>query len=226
RRGLLLPERLPRACPLVRRALAYDVRRGVSGVGAHVRDAACYVCWAFARAYSPQVLGPHLPGLCDSMLSTALFDREVNVRRAAAAALQASCPAQYRPQSEGAEEGGWSEGGGGVAHGIDIIIAADYFSLGNRQQAYLEISKTIAAFESRYRRHIMDSLRLDKLKHWDPDLRRLSALALGGMAPLEPAFTAEVVLPAALGDALSPDLLRRHGACLALAEVTLALGKV
>lgn len=55
RRGLLLPERLPRACPLVRRALAYDVRRGVTGVGAHVRDAACYVCWAFARAYSPQV---------------------------------------------------------------------------------------------------------------------------------------------------------------------------
>lgn len=37
---------------------------------------------------SQQVLGPHLPGLCDSMLSTALFDREVNVRRAAAAALQ------------------------------------------------------------------------------------------------------------------------------------------
>lgn len=72
----------------------------------------------------------------------------------------------------------------------------------------------------------MDSLRLDKLKHWDPELRRLSALALGGTAPLDPVYAAETVLPAALGDALSPDLLRRHGACLALAEVTLALGKV
>lgn len=72
----------------------------------------------------------------------------------------------------------------------------------------------------------MDSLRLDKLKHWDPELRRLSALALGGMTPLEPRYAAETVLPAALADALSPDLLRRHGACLALAEVTLALGKV
>ncbi|CAM9179699.1 unnamed protein product [Scytosiphon promiscuus] len=230
RRGLLLPERLPRACPLVRRALAYDVRRGVSGVGAHVRDAACYVCWAFARAYSPQVLGPHLPGLCDSMLSTALFDREVNVRRAAAAALQENVGRQGQSggdhaEGEGAREGSWSESGGGVAHGIDVITAADYFSLGNRQSAYLEISKTIAAFD-RYRRNIIDCLRLDKLKHWDPDLRRLSALALGGMAPLEPAYMAEVVLPAALGDALSSDLLRRHGACLALAEVTLALGKV
>lgn len=26
-------------------------------VGAHVRDAAAYVCWAFARAYSPEALG-------------------------------------------------------------------------------------------------------------------------------------------------------------------------
>lgn len=34
-----------------------------------------------------------------------------------------------------------------MAHGIDVITAADYFSLGNRQQAYLDISKTVAAFE-------------------------------------------------------------------------------
>lgn len=34
-----------------------------------------------------------------------------------------------------------------MAHGIDIITAADYFSLGNRQQAYLDISKTVATFE-------------------------------------------------------------------------------
>ena len=46
------------------------------------------------------------------------------------------------------EQSGYSDGGGGgVAHGIDIITAADYFSLGNRQQAYLDISKTVAAFE-------------------------------------------------------------------------------
>lgn len=53
-------------------------------------------------------------------------------------------------EGPGTGEAGWSDGGGGgggVAHGIDIITAADYFSLGNRQQAYLEISKTIAAFE-------------------------------------------------------------------------------
>lgn len=61
-------------------------------------------------------------------------------------------------QKEGEAAGEGSESGGGVAHGIDIITAADYFSLGNRQQAYLEISKTIAAFE-----------------RWDYGLRRAQA---------------------------------------------------
>lgn len=36
---------------------------------------------------------------------------------------------------------------GGVAHGIAIITAADYFALGNRQQAYLEISTLVASFD-------------------------------------------------------------------------------
>lgn len=41
--------------PVVRAALHYDVRRGPHSIGAHVRDAAAYVCWAFARAYAPEV---------------------------------------------------------------------------------------------------------------------------------------------------------------------------
>ena len=88
RRGLLLPARLPDAVPRVADALAYDVRRGPHSVGAHVRDAAAYVCWAFARAYAPEILAPHARVLAPSLLVTACFDREVNCRRAAAAAFQ------------------------------------------------------------------------------------------------------------------------------------------
>ena len=49
RRGLLLPDRLPIVFPIVSKAMHFDVLRGQHSVGAHVRDAACYVCWAFAR---------------------------------------------------------------------------------------------------------------------------------------------------------------------------------
>lgn len=47
----------------VRLALLFDERRGACSVGSQLRDAACYVCWAFARAFSPDVLRPHVPAL-------------------------------------------------------------------------------------------------------------------------------------------------------------------
>ena len=56
RRGLLLPIRLPEIFKVLTRALVYDENRGNYSVGANVRDSACYVAWAFARAYDPEVL--------------------------------------------------------------------------------------------------------------------------------------------------------------------------
>lgn len=53
-----------------------------------MRDAACYVCWSFARTYTPKdMAGLSLP-LARGLLVVALFDREINCRRAAAAAFQ------------------------------------------------------------------------------------------------------------------------------------------
>jgi hypothetical protein len=49
--------------PVVVRALRFDVRRGTSSVGNNVRDAACYVCWAFARAYAPSDLTDYVAEL-------------------------------------------------------------------------------------------------------------------------------------------------------------------
>lgn len=42
-----------------------------------MRDAAAYVCWAFARAYTAQELAPSIPLLAPSLLVTACYDREV-----------------------------------------------------------------------------------------------------------------------------------------------------
>ena len=57
-------------------------------VGAHVRDAAAYVLWAFARAYTPGALGDAASHLAPALITLACYDREVNCRRAAAAAFQ------------------------------------------------------------------------------------------------------------------------------------------
>lgn len=44
--------------PLIIKSLTYDEKRGACSVGSNVRDAACYVCWSFARAYEPKELEP------------------------------------------------------------------------------------------------------------------------------------------------------------------------
>lgn len=49
--------------PVILRALTYEEKRGACSVGSNVRDAACYVCWAFARAYEPQELKPFVAAI-------------------------------------------------------------------------------------------------------------------------------------------------------------------
>jgi hypothetical protein len=78
RRGLLLPQRLGEVVPLVLQALVYDEPRGYVLVGDHIRDGACYVCWAFARAYDPPVLQPFVKDIAGALLVVAVFDREVS----------------------------------------------------------------------------------------------------------------------------------------------------
>ena len=48
-------------------------------VGSHVRDAAAYVCWAFARAYSSEAMEASLTALAPALLVTACYDREVRL---------------------------------------------------------------------------------------------------------------------------------------------------
>ena len=65
------------------------------------------------------------------MMVTAICDREVNCRRAASAAFQENVGRQ---------------GNENFPHGIEILTAADYFSLGNRRNAYVVVFRE--AFQS------------------------------------------------------------------------------
>uniref|UniRef100_A0A674HV20 Tubulin-specific chaperone D n=1 Tax=Taeniopygia guttata TaxID=59729 RepID=A0A674HV20_TAEGU len=113
RRGLLLPSRISDVVPVMLKALTYDEKRGACSVGSNVRDAACYVCWAFARAYEPAELLPFISHISSALIIAAVFDRDVNCRRAAS---------------------------GTFPMALNILTAADYFAVGNRVNCYLTIS--------------------------------------------------------------------------------------
>ena len=205
RRGLILPKALPKVIPNVIKALNYDVRQGSHSVGAHVRDAACYVAWAFARAYAPSVMAPYVLSLAQGLLTLAVFDREVNVRRAAAAAFQENVGRQ-----------------GNFPHGIAINTRADYFTLGNRHRAYCSVCPFIAGFKD-YRFHLIDHLVSVKLKHWSKEIRALAAESLGELCAVAPDHIAKSVLPELARRVGAADMLDRHGSCLGLARVLIGL---
>ena len=205
RRGLLLPTRLVEVLPRITIALHYDVARGAASVGTHVRDAACYVCWAFARAFEPCVMVPHVAQLAQALLTVVCLDREVNCRRAASAAFQENVGRQ-----------------GNFPHGIEIVTRADYFSVGSRPNAYLEIGRYIGSFDE-YRLPLLIHLSTVKFKHWDVQLRLLAAQSAARLTPFDREYTLDAMLPFLIGKTLSPDLKSRHGATHMLAECLLGL---
>ncbi|NXB05915.1 TBCD protein, partial [Cnemophilus loriae] len=208
RRGLLLPSRISDVVPVMLKALTYDEKRGACSVGSNVRDAACYVCWAFARAYEPAELIPFISHISSALVIAAVFDRDVNCRRAASAAFQENVGRQ-----------------GTFPHGIDILTAADYFAVGNRVNCYLTISVYIAGFPE-YTQPMIDHLVDMKINHWDSVIRELSTKALHNITPRAPEYMANVVLPRLLPLSVGSDLHTRHGAILACAEITHALCKL
>ncbi|NXL44779.1 TBCD protein, partial [Podilymbus podiceps] len=143
-----------------------------------------------------------------ALVIAAVFDRDVNCRRAASAAFQENVGRQ-----------------GTFPHGIDILTAADYFAVGNRVNCYLTISVYIAGFPE-YTQPMIDHLVNMKINHWDSVIRELSTKALHNLTPRAPEYMANVVLPRLLPLSVGTDLHTRHGAILACAEITHALCKL
>ncbi|XP_068932719.1 tubulin-specific chaperone D isoform X4 [Petaurus breviceps papuanus] len=208
RRGLLLPSRLTDVVPVILKALTYDEKRGACSVGSNVRDAACYVCWAFARAYEPEEMKPFVNKISSALVIVTVFDRDVNCRRAASAAFQENVGRQ-----------------GTFPHGIDILTTADYFAVGNRSNCFLNISVNIADF-AEYTQSMIDHLIKMKINHWDGIIRGLSTKALHNLTPQAPEYITTIVFPQLLPLAVCTDLHTRHGAILACAEITYALYKL
>lgn len=173
RRGLLLPREPQFAMTfgVIAKAAAFDMRRGANSVGAHVRDAACYAVWAMARAYSKEDVSPFAKSITDCMLPVALLDREINCRRAAAAALQ-ECVGRLSESL--------------FRDGIKLITLADYFSLGDRVASYLTIAPKVASIAGgEHFDCIVLELSNRKLLHWDPAIRALASRGLAALIAVD-----------------------------------------
>lgn len=205
RRGLLLPHRLNDVIPVVLQALVFDEPRAYGSIGYLIRDAACYICWSFPRAYDPDIIQPYVKEIAAMLLVVTCFDREINCRRAASAAFQENVGRQ-----------------GNFPHGIEILTIADYFEVGVRNHAYLKISTQIAQYEE-YTKSLIDHLITRKITHWDTTIRELSAKTLFNLTPIDSNYIRDTVLPSLLDMLNSIDLNIRHGAVLAIAEILEAL---
>ncbi|KAK6060589.1 HEAT repeat protein [Cooperia oncophora] len=195
RRGFLLPEALDKAFPIVQQALFYEEPMGRHAFGSNVRDAACYVLWAFARAYEPEQLTTFIDSVATSLMCVTLFDREVNLRRAASAAFQENVGRQAN-----------------FPDGIALLTTVDYFIVGNRWRCYTKACLEVVRYP-KYADAMIDHL----VTHWDETIREQAAIALGLLAPLHSEYLSRK-LGFLLDGCGSSNPIHRHGYLLALAH--------
>ena len=194
RRGLLLPVRINDVVSKLSKAMFYDRFQGTYSKGSNVRDSACYVAWAFARAYEPEIMKPYVSDLSKYLLIMAVFDREIHCRRAACAAFQENV------------------GRIGIfSHGIEINTKADFWSVGLIKNSYLNVAKFIANFEE-YQIFMLEHLVNVKLSHWDLKIRTLASESLYHMVDLNPKYVINTILPILINQCQSQSIFERHGA--------------
>lgn len=206
RRGLILPDKLHELVPLVSKALVYEELRGNYTSGKIVRDAACYICWAFARAFEPKIIRPFVDSIATTLITVAVFDKEVIIRRAAAAAFQENVGRQ-----------------GTFPNGIDIVTTVDHFSVQLISRSYLEISTQVAKYDT-YKLPLIEHLVNFKIRHWDAAIRELAARALHNITMVvEDSILLTHALPKLFELAKSASYKDRHGSILGLANILHAL---
>ncbi len=201
RRNLVVGSVIPDLVPVIQKGLVYEVRRGYSSVGTNVRDAASYVCWALARTQTKEDMSVAFQHLAPVLMASACYDREINCRRAAAAAFQ-ECVGRL----------------GDVPYGIDILTIADFFSVSLRTASYLEVAPRVASFpgyHSVFAHHVLERTRV----HWETSIRELAGKALAALVHIDVEFHTRVSLPLLIRECSSRIVEQRHGALVALARI-------
>ena len=186
-------------------ALVYDVRRGSASVGAHVRDAGAYVAWALARCRPRAAAAAALAPIGPTLIAAACSDRDVNCRRAAAAAFQ-----------EGVGRTG------AFPSGLAATASTDFYALATRRGAYTGAAVAVAALNAEYARALVSCF-VTKAAHWDRATRDTAAEALAAVTGVATAEGEAAGAAAKLVQAAaSADGDARHGALASLAALVRA----
>ncbi|KAK9464877.1 armadillo-type protein [Lipomyces arxii] len=203
RRVLTIPKYSAEVQKVVTEGLRYEVRKATFSIGADVRDAACYAAWSLFKHYP--TLCEQSPQLVRSLLSELVlvgcFDREINNRRAAAAAIQ-ECIGRYSSAIDSLETG------------IALVQAFDYFGIGNRQHAFLEVSLAVQKLKVCDR---MVETALHAITSWDAEIRRLAAKSLALLCSAEGCVLQ--VINSILLKVHTNSLEEQHGYLCALGEL-------
>ncbi|KAH9936306.1 TBCD protein [Fomitopsis serialis] len=204
RRGLVADDVLADLINWQCKALYFDIRKGAHSVGSNVRDAACYVLWSLARAQDSAALAPFAENLSRRLVTVALFDREIHIRRAASATFQ-----EFVGRTSL------------FAHGIDVLRKTDFYSVGVRRNAFLTAAPEVAEHPE-YTPSLTDHLLSVTLRHWDPQMRQLGAQSLRAICELDlPALGPECATKAARF-LQGPDIGDIHGALAVLTDLAAA----
>ena len=107
---------------------------------------------------------------------------------------------------------------GSFAYGIEILTEADYFTLGLRNNAYLNVGLYVSSFDEYFYKAI-EHLAFVKLKNWDIDIRRLTAAALALMSCIKPKFIICEILKGLIPLCFNENVNVRHGAMYGIAEI-------
>ncbi|XP_003379846.1 putative tubulin-specific chaperone D [Trichinella spiralis] len=202
RHGLIPTDKLGQVVSLAKQALKFD-QIGCA-LSSSVRDSACYLCWTFGRSLTRKAMLPHAYHLAPHLIVVALFDREVTCRRAASAAFQENVGRHQL-----------------FPYGIEVLTAADYYAVSNLKKCYGEIALKVAEY-GEYLRPIMECL-IEKLSHWDEQIRVLAAGTLAALTPFDPCYIAVQVFPQLWNQYHKAHFFPKHGAVVALAKLTVSL---
>ncbi|EPX72328.1 tubulin specific chaperone cofactor D [Schizosaccharomyces octosporus yFS286] len=145
--------------PLIELGLSYEIRVGTRVSGQSIRDASCYFIWSLYRSYSRKDIEPVQLNIVINLLQTVLFDREVNIRRAATAAL-------FEIVGRHAS----------VPDGLNLISLLNYTSVSDISNCYCVYTLEVAK-NPHFRTCIYQKL-LQNLHHFDSKIQNLSDACL------------------------------------------------